>query len=203
MSTMGFFESWFHALFQSVSARTAGFNTIDFTAISDFGLFVIICLMLIGGSPGSTAGGMKTTTVGIAVMTLRAHLVGRDDVELFQRRIRKETVQRSFLIIFLMLLLIGVAFVILRAGQLYNPTMEIATGERKFVLMPLGFETVSAACTVGMSAGFTDRLTGMGKLVVVVLMFAGRIGPLTLALALVSREAKVNYRLPYEEVMVG
>jgi trk system potassium uptake protein TrkH len=202
LARLGLADSLFHALFQSITARTAGFNTLDIGQMSDFGLTILIVLMLVGGSPGSCAGGIKTTTMAVAIFTVVAHLRGREDTEIFGRRVPRAIVQRSFIIISVLLMFIAVTFVVLRVVQLYEP-LAVAPGERPHDLVPLAFEVVSAACTVGLSADFTSRLSEAGKVIIALLMFAGRLGPLTLAIALVSARTSARYRLPEERVMVG
>jgi trk system potassium uptake protein TrkH len=188
-----------HSLFQSVTARTAGFNTIDLGEMRHFGLFIILLLMIVGGSPGSTAGGVKTTTLGIILATLWSHLRGRDDAEIFGRRIPKVVVQRAFIVVAFSLLIMGVTFVALRSLNAYD---SAALGQKN-VLVPVGFEIVSAFATVGLSAGVTPHLHDVGKLIIIALMFIGRLGPLTLAIALVTEQRPLRYRLPEENVMVG
>jgi len=197
-------DSIFQSLFLSVSARTAGFNTISIGSMSDFGLFLIILLMLVGGSPGSCAGGVKTTTAGIALMTLVSHLKGRQDVEMFGRRLPLSLIQQSFIIVMMMMLIVASGFIMIRVGNLVQPgSYESLTPRGDSDAMPLAFECVSAACTVGLSADFTPRVGDLGKIVLILLMFAGRIGPLTLVVALIAQKSSAAYRYPEERVMVG
>lgn len=177
--------------FLSVTARTAGFNTLDVGALSAATLWGLMLLMFVGGSPGSTAGGIKTTTAATVVATLAATLRGRQRVQAFARTIPEEQVQKA-------LALVGVstAAVALGAGVL------LATQD---ALPPLGlvFEAVSAFATVGLSTGVTGDLDGLGKAVVMVLMFVGRTGPLTLGFALALRAERSHVTYPSEKIMLG
>ncbi len=179
------------ALFQSVTLRTAGFNTTDFGSISRVGLVFMLVLMFIGGSSGSTAGGVKTSTVAVVVLSVRAMLLGRDDVEVGGRTIPKTVVYKaiSILVIFAGLFMLG--FLALLATE----------PDKSFEA--LLFETMSAMATVGVSTGITPALSTAGKLVVTFLMFVGRIGPLTLALAVGEASERTALRYPEGKIMVG
>jgi trk system potassium uptake protein TrkH len=186
------------AWFQSVTSRTAGFNTIDIGGLTEAALFVTIALMFIGASPGGTGGGVKTTTFSITVAALWATVRGDADTRMFKRRIAPETVGKAFfvcLIAFLALNII-VGFVLISEGR---------------GLMVTLFETASAFGTVGLSMGESGRpvslvglFTPVGKLLMMVMMFVGRVGPLTLAVALAHRAAmKPKIRYPEGKVLIG
>lgn len=183
-------DRFFAALFQSVTTRTAGFNTVDFGAMSHASWILVCVLMFIGASPGSTGGGVKVTTVAVLFATLRAELRGFEAPRLLGRTIPAMVVRRAVGVAFLsVLLVISLLFVLL----LVEPAHPFA------VL----FETVSAFATVGLSTGITPSLSTAGRLVLTIAMFIGRIGPLTLALALANQAASRAYRLPEERIGIG
>jgi trk system potassium uptake protein TrkH len=184
-------ERLWAALFQSVSLRTAGFNSIDFGEVSRVGLVVMLVLMFVGGSSGSTAGGVKTSTVAVVLLSVRSMLQGRDDVEVGGRRIPKVVVYKAISILAIFGGLFGIGFLALLASE---PTLPFEA---------LLFETMSALATVGVSTGITGELSAMGKLVVTFLMFVGRIGPLTLALAVGEPSRRLALQYPEGKIMVG
>lgn len=179
------------SLFQSVTMRTAGFNTVDLGALSRVTVIIMVLLMFVGGSSGSTAGGVKTSTVAVVGLSVKAMLFGRDDVEAWGRTIPKSIVYKSvsILTIFVVLFVFGlIGLLIVEPNQPF---------------MALLFETMSALATVGVSQGITPELGTGGKLLVIFLMFVGRIGPLTLALAVGERAGRVALRYPEGKIMVG
>lgn len=183
-------EAILGALFQSVTTRTAGFATVDTGALRPATLFALIPLMLIGASPGSTGGGMKTSTFAIFILAVIAFLRGRFDVGTRRRMIPQATVTQALLILCAYgLLSLLVAFLLL-------------VSERQPPL-PLVFEAASALGTVGLSAGVTPLLGDTGRCIIVAAMFLGRIGPVTLVLALVRRGESARYELPSENVLIG
>lgn len=179
------------ALFQSVSVRTAGFNTINSNLLSFASIFILIILMFIGASPGSCGGGVKTTSAGMVLAYLRSRLRGRESVDIFYRNIPARTIEKAFVVIIISFLLISV-FVLL-----------LLTFESQFKMSELVFETVSAFGTVGLSLGVTAKLSVLSKLTLMVTMFVGRIGPLTLLIALSKRESKAVFKYPEENIMIG
>jgi len=185
--------SVFGALFQSVTARTAGFNTMDVSSMTGASKFFLILLMFIGGSPGSTAGGIKTVTLAVVLMTAIAALRKREEVEMFKRSVRVAVVGRAITVT---LLFVTVFFV---AGLALNVT-ERASG---FEFSDIMFETASALGTVGLSCGLTPVLTTVGKLIIIAVMLIGRLGPLTLLAALTFDLKPVRYNYPDEPIIVG
>ncbi|HLB75109.1 MAG TPA: potassium transporter TrkG [Sedimentisphaerales bacterium] len=180
-------------LFQSVTARTAGFNTVDIAAITAASKFVLILLMFIGGSPGGTAGGIKTVTLAVLIMTVIATLRKRDEVEMFGRSVRLVIVRRAITITALFT-------VILFAGTLALSVTERANG---FGMLDVMFEASSALGTVGLSTGITPALTTGGKLIITVMMLIGRLGPLTLLASVTFNLKPARYSYPDEAIMVG
>lgn len=183
-------ERILRSLFQSVTPRTAGFNTVDLTELGQVGQCIVILLMLIGGSPGSTAGGMKTTTIAVLLATAAATFRRNEHAHLFGRRISDDVVKNAvaILLLYLVLFLFG--------GLL------ISALEGLPVLACL-FETASAAGTVGLSLGITPGLGTASRLILILLMFFGRTGGLTLIFAAVSGRRKTPSKLPLEKITVG
>ncbi len=178
------------ALFASVNTRTAGFNTVDLAAMRDATLLITCVLMFIGGSPASTAGGIKTTTFAAVVAALRAELRGREP-ELGGRAIAPDVLRKAIAVLVMM---IGIALVI--------TLLLTLTEDQPF--LRLAFEAVSALATVGLSTGITGSLTVAGKLIITAAMFLGRVGPFTIALAVgEAPAAHARYRLAREELPVG
>jgi trk system potassium uptake protein TrkH len=187
-------ERGLHALFQSVTARTAGFNTIDVGALPLASLLLLIPLMFVGGSPASCAGGVKTTSLGIWAARVVTRLRGREDVNILERHIPHEIVRRATLVI-------AVAVVWITLGVFILVLTESGANPH-FALEDLIFEQVSAFATVGLSTGITSELTPLGKIWIILSMFVGRLGPLTVALVVMQpHREQVHY--PTERVMVG
>ncbi|MDC4223834.1 MAG: TrkH family potassium uptake protein [Candidatus Manganitrophus sp.] len=190
LASLPWHHKWMAAAFQSVTARTAGFNTLNMGALSDAALFLLIVLMWVGGSPVSTAGGIKTTTFGVMLATFRSLLRGREEVEIFRRELSPSVVQKALSVGFISSALLA-AFLLL--------FLWVEKGEFRSLL----FEVVSAFNTVGLSTGITPQLSPAGKLILIFTMFVGRIGPLTLAFSLAERVNRGTYRYPRERVIVG
>ncbi|MBF0610558.1 MAG: hypothetical protein G8345_02530 [Magnetococcales bacterium] len=188
------------SLFLSVTSRTAGFNTSDMALLTAPTLFLVILLMAIGGSPGSTAGGMKTTTAAVCFAMLLSKAMNRPKVECLQRTIPEDTVSKAMLVVtgYVLVILLGVFLLqITESGQLpFNKA-----GSNLFFAHL--FEVVSALGTVGLSTGITPDLTTPGKLVITLLMFVGRIGPLLVATTLVGHVAQIPYVYAEENVNIG
>lgn len=178
------------SLFQSVSARTAGFNTVDLTKMSEAGLFVMICLMFIGGSTGSTAGGIKTTTFWILCISINATFRRKKNIEMFGRRM-EEGITRIASCIFMTYLLLTVSVSI------------IISAIEGLPLLTCLFESVSAMATVGLTLGITPELGMISKLLLAFLMICGRVGSITMLLAFSSDKGVTNSRFPLEKVQVG
>ena len=189
-SSMGTGQRIREAIFHSVSARTAGFNTIDMSELSNAGKLWLCGLMVIGGSPAGTAGGMKTATFALLMVTAYCVLRQRSEVEIFRRSIAAELVQKAVALAVLYLLLVIVVTLLLCV------TMR---GEHFINVL---FEACSACGTVGLSTGITGK-TEMSKVVTIAAMFIGRLGPITLLLALASKIKKVNYAYPRESIVIG
>jgi trk system potassium uptake protein TrkH len=178
-------------IFQSVTARTAGFNTVDMNQLSNANKLWMCVLMTIGGSPASTAGGMKTVTVALMVMIAWSILRRRQRVEVFNRTVSDILLRRAITLVMLYLTLVMIVTMLLSVG-LPNENM-----------IDLLFESCSACGTVGLSTGVTTRLGMFEKHVVIAGMFLGRIGPLTLLTALAAGAKRVTYSYPEEHVVIG
>ncbi|AMY12926.1 Ktr system potassium uptake protein B [Luteitalea pratensis] len=190
-------QAWVAAWFQSVVTRTAGFNSIAIGACRPSALFVMIILMFIGAAPGSTGGGVKVSTVGVILAALWATARGESDVVIFRRRIPPEQIARAFLICLVAFLAVNALAAVLLARE----------GRQ---LLPTLFEVVSAFGTVGMSTGegasplsLSGHFSVSGRLLISAMMFAGRIGPLTLLMAVARRGESSRLRYPEGKVLIG
>jgi len=181
------------AFFQSVSARTAGFNTVNIASLTSASKFVIIILMFIGGSPGSSAGGIKTVTFTIVVMIAYATLRKRPQVELFKRSVPLLVAGRAITVI----LLFGCVFLVAALA------LSITERQNTLPLSDIIFETGSALGTVGLSTGITAALTTAGKMIIIITMLIGRLGPLTLLAAMTFNLKPAVYDYPVEPIIVG
>ncbi|MEA3227195.1 MAG: potassium transporter TrkG, partial [Planctomycetota bacterium] len=181
------------ALFQSITARTAGFNTVDISAMSPSSKLILILLMFIGGSPGSTAGGIKTVTLAVVIMIAIAALRKRQEVEMFHRSVRIVVVGRA------------ITVTLLFATVLVATTLALSVSENSngFNISDIAFEAASALGTVGLTTGITPLLTTGGKLIIIAAMLIGRLGPLTLLAALTFNLRPAKYNYPDEAIIVG
>ena len=180
-----------NAYFAAVTPRTAGFNSISTDGMSMAGKFITIILMFIGGSPGSTAGGLKTTTVGILVLTVICVLKGREETEAFGRRFSKETVYKSFTIV-----AVGVMWVVI-------VTLMLTILEPQHSFINLFYEAASAFGTAGLSTGVTQSIGGLSKILLIMSMYIGRVGPLTVLFAIINRNKKKGYKYPEGKILIG
>ena len=183
-------ERIFSSLFQAVTPRTAGFNTADLTMMTKDGLGIVIVLMLVGGSPGSTAGGMKTTTLAVLIANTLACFRRKEDAQMFGRRIETSTIKNAATIFMMYIVLFfGGAIVISTVEDLSFSTCL--------------FETASAIGTVGLTLGITPELGVISQTILMILMFLGRVGGLTLIYAALSGSGKKISKLPQEKMTVG
>ncbi len=178
------------SLFQSVTTRTAGFNTQDLSAMDESGTLIMILLMLIGGSPGSTAGGMKTATFAVLFLSAITVFSRRNDVQCFRRRLPETAVRNAGAILFMYLVLF------LTSGIIISRVENLP-------LLTCIFETGSAIGTVGLTLGITSKLSLISRIILMLLMFFGRVGGLTLIYAAVPSYESNNSRLPLEKITVG
>jgi trk system potassium uptake protein TrkH len=179
------------SLFQSVTPRTAGANTLNIPDLTISTLFFTIILMFIGASPGSTGGGIKTTTFATLMGAAWSQIKGKRDVEFYRMRITPTMIYKSLTITFIAMLVVIVV------------TMLLSITQKTDDFLMLLFETVSAFGTVGLSMGITPDLTPFGKILIALTMFIGRLGPLTIAIALAEQMKKEYYRNPKGKFMIG
>jgi Trk-type K+ transport system membrane component len=176
------------SFFGSVTPRTAGFNTVDLTAMNLSTVMIYLLLMWIGASPGSTGGGIKTTTAGVALLNMVAILRGKDRSEVFKTEISQNSIRRAFAIIILSLLLIGIAI------------FFVSINDSDKGLIAISFEVFSAFSTVGLSLGITANLSIYSKFVLMITMFVGRVGMITLLVAFIRQSKQLYYRYPKEDI---
>lgn len=188
-------HSWFGKIvvsfFGAATPRTAGFNSVDMSALNFSTLMFIFLLMWIGASPGSTGGGIKTSTFALATINFLSLARGKDRVEVFRREISDLSVRRAFAIIALSLMVIGTS------------TFLIASFDQEKTLLSIAFECFSAYSTVGLSIGITPELSSASKMVIIGTMFIGRVSMLTILIALLRRVKYLNYKYPKEEILMN
>jgi trk system potassium uptake protein TrkH len=182
-----------NAFFQSITARTAGFNTVDIEVLTPSSKFILILLMFIGGSPGSTAGGIKTVTLVVILITTVAALRKRGDVEIFKRSVRLIVVGRAITVTILFVIVLFITTL----------ALSITESSNGFSMSDIFFESGSALGTVGLTTGITGSLTTAGKLIIIIVMLIGRLGPLTLLAALTFNLKPARYNYPEESLIVG
>lgn len=191
LGSMGVKGKLLNSLFSSITPRTAGFNSISTAEMTLTGRFLTIILMFIGGASGSTAGGIKITTFSIIILTVISIIKGREDTEVFQRRISSDIVRKSFVITTLAAILVILVTLIL--------TITESGASFEYIF----YEATSAFGTVGLSLGLTTELSFIGKIILSFTMYCGRLGPLTLALALAKSNNSNTIRYPEDKVLVG
>lgn len=190
LAKLTFSERLLASFFQSTVPRTAGFYSVNMGALYDTSIFLLIILMFIGGSPGSTAGGIKTTTFGALVLTTISVIRGDKDVVVFKKRISYDVINKAIAIIMVeLLIVVGVSFIL---------TITESAG-----FLDLLFETTSAIATVGLTTGITPDLSNFAKVLLSVTMYFGRVGPLTMAFAFSRKHKHVNFKYSEGNIMVG
>ncbi len=195
-----FYEKCLISIFQSVTPRTAGFNTVDIGSLTDSCLYILILLMFIGASPGSTGGGIKTSTLAVLIALVWNKLRGRPYVHVFNRTIPSDVVMRSISLYMLSVFTVLTIHMLMLFSEMACPTSHPARG----CFLTYLFETISAFGTVGLSMGVTPYLNSMNKLILSVLMFMGRVGILTFAYVIARRERPAfEFRYSEEKVMIG
>jgi len=185
--------------FQSVTCRTAGFNTISMVGLSNATCFILTVFMFIGASPGSCGGGIKTTNLATLLSLALNRYKGREGASLFRRTIPNETVARSISVILASVIAVIVITIFLLITQLG----DLSHTESRGLFMEYLFEAVSAFGTVGLSMGVTAKLSSMGKLIIILMMLLGRLGPLTLAFGMARRTRKGGFQYAEENILVG
>ncbi|HQH41429.1 MAG TPA: potassium transporter TrkG, partial [Bacteroidales bacterium] len=188
---MGLFETIVTCLFQSITPRTAGFNTVDFSHLLTPTLLILMFLMFIGASPGSTGGGIKTTTFAVIVKSALATISGKKTIEFFRQSIREESVGKAY------------AIVLFSMSLIFISTLLLTITEPDKSFLQLAFEEISAFGTVGLSTGITPLLSEVGKIIIIFTMFVGRIGTLTLALIFSRKVLYTKYKYATTYLQIG
>ena len=189
---LGFMDRLEISLFQSVTTRTAGFASLDQSKLTPTSLLMTEFLMFIGGSPGSTAGGIKTATLALLIFTTISVIRGKEDTEILQRRINKGSVNRAIAVLLMALAILAIAIMLLGAFERHLPISAIS------------YEVVSALGTVGLSTGITASLSDPSKVVLIMCMFFGRVGPMTVLFSLVRRsQGKANLLYPEGRIFIN
>ncbi|MBN8575385.1 MAG: ATPase [Cytophagales bacterium] len=177
------------AIFGSVTPRTAGFNTVNMHMLTLPTVMIYLLLMWIGASPSSTGGGIKTTTIAVALLNLRTLITGNNRMEVFRTQISETSINRAFAVIVLSLVIIGISVLL------------ISVTDRHFGLLEISFEVFSAFSTVGLTLGITPELSASSKIILIVTMFIGRVGSLTLLMAFAAQPKKQVHQYPVEEIL--
>jgi len=198
LAGMSFAEGSWTALFQSVTARTAGFNTIELNTFRVPTLFLLIFLMFVGASPGSAGGGVKTTSLALFFAVFYSRLKGNSHTSLFRRTIPNDVIIKALTLLVLAIILIGLALF----GLLIVQASDLSHEEHREFLSYL-FEAFSAFGTVGLSLGATAKLNALGKGIIILLMFVGRVGLLTMAFAIADRTRRFAPHYAEENIMIG
>lgn len=178
------------AMFSSVTARTAGFNTVDTGMLTDSGKLLTVLLMFMGGSPGSTAGGIKTTTVVVVFLYLWSNMRNETGCNIYGRRLEDEVIKRASLVFYINLFMAVIACMVICALQ-------------RFEFIDVVFEVFSAIGTAGMTTGITRSLNTASKLIIILLMYCGRVGSMTFAMSFIEKRTNAPVRLPVEKITVG
>jgi trk system potassium uptake protein TrkH len=192
-------ESVWTALFQSITTRTAGFNTIDLSLFEVPTLFLMMFLMFVGASPGSCGGGIKTTSLALFVAILHSRLKGNPHTNVFRRTLPETAVTKTLSLVMTALLFVALASFLLLAVQLRGMPAAASRG----VFLEYTFEAISAFATVGLSLGATAKLVPAGKMIVILLMFVGRVGLLTVAFTMIRRSREDAVQYAEENIMIG
>lgn len=187
---MSFLKKILASFFQSVTTRTAGFNSVPFGNLTEGSVFLFCILMFIGASPGSTGGGIKTTTFGVIIFYVISVVKKRESVVIFNRRIGWEVLNRAIVVLILALLYVGIITLIIVSID-------------EFTLEQTIFEVVSAFATTGLSLGITPELGTISRILIICTMFLGRLGPMTFALALGGSNKVDKIQFPKENILVG
>ncbi len=191
LGNMSFGDKLLNAFFASVTPRTAGFNSISTTEMTMAGKLMTIILMFIGGASGSTAGGLKVTTFGVLVFTVISVIKGRDDTEVFGRKFSKETVYKAFTLLSIAMMLVLVVTTILTIAE---PDM---------LFINLLYEATSAFGTVGLTAGVTQGIGWVSKITLIITMYLGRVGAITVILAVINNKKKNRIKYPEAKILIG
>jgi len=189
---MSWHEKLFHSLFQSVTARSAGLSTIDVNELSGASHFLLSILMFIGASPSSVGGGIRTTTFALIVLTITTYAIGRREVRVFRRTIKQDDIIKSFVVFTAGMMLIALSVIVIDSVE-----------NSRFSLHRVIFEVCSAFGTSGLSSGLSAELSPVSQSILMVLMFLGRIGLLTMIFYFLPSRRKESYHYPKEDIIIG
>ena len=182
---------WVHALFGAATPRTAGFNSVPLEQLHFSTVMLVIFLMWIGASPASTGGGIKTSTFAIATLNFLSLSMGKTRIEVYRREVADISIKRAFAIMSLSLVVIGLAVI------------AISITDSELSLLSIAFECFSAYSTVGLTLGITTGLSSLGKGVIIVVMFVGRVSMLSIMIAIFNKSKYTAYRYPSEEILIN
>lgn len=195
--------------FQSTTLRTAGFFTEQQKELTSVSKLLAVCYMFVGGSPASTAGGIKTVTLGVIILLVINYIKGREEISVFNREISTAAINRTIVVICISIFIIIVSISLLIISENFNYEKNIDIQQSANIdlsVVDIVFEVVSAFATVGLTLGITSKLTLVGKLIIILLMIIGRLGPITISIALFKKhneitQSKVKY--PQGNILIG
>jgi trk system potassium uptake protein TrkH len=196
---LGFGDGLLNAFFYTVTPRSGGLQSIDMLSFHGSSMLLIIVLMFIGAGAGSTGGGIKAGTIGLIAAYIYARLKGRPDLSLWNRTIPKESIDKAIGVA----AVVGLFTVVTSLVLMYIETHDLTSYQSRVNFVQIIFESVSAACTVGLSLDFTSQLSETGKLFISLVMLIGRLSPIGLAIAITARHAKSKYKYAEENIIIG
>ena len=195
--------------FQSTTLRTAGFFTVQQNELTSVSKLLAVCYMFVGGSPASTAGGIKTATLGVIILLVINYIKGKQDINIFNRKISTNVINRAIVVIsvsfFIIIIAIGLLFITEKFESEKNIDAQYSENIN-LSIEDIVFEVISAFATVGLTLGITSKLTFAGKLVIILLMIIGRLGPITISMALFKKYKEVKQskaQYPNGNILIG
>lgn len=195
--------------FQSTTLRTAGFFTVQQNELTSISKLLAVCYMFVGGSPASTAGGIKTATLGVIILLVINYIKGKQDINIFDRKISTNVINRAIVVIsvsfFIIIIAIGLLFITEKFESEKNTDAQYSENIN-LSIEDIVFEVISAFATVGLTLGITSKLTFAGKLVIILLMIIGRLGPITISMALFKKHKEVKQskaQYPNGNILIG
>jgi len=195
--------------FQATTLRTAGFYSIDQSELTSVSKLIAVCMMFIGGSPVSTAGGIKTTTLGVIILLVINYIKGKQEINVFNKKISTNAINRAIVVISISMFIIIMAISALLITENFETEkhMDVRHSEdMNLSIVDIVFEVVSAFATVGLTLGITSKLTFAGKLVIILLMIIGRLGPITISIALFKKHKEIKQQkaqYPQGNIIIG
>lgn len=202
-------EKILKSAFQSTTLRTAGFSTVSQNELTSVTKFLSICYMFIGGSPASTAGGIKTVTLGIIILFVINYILGKQDINIFKKEISSGSLNRAIVVfvISIFIVITSICFLLVTEDlTMEEHVVESISSYYNFSLMDIAFEVVSAFGTVGLTLGITAKLSTLGKFIIIILMIIGRLGPITISIALFKKHKETKQKqvkYPYGNILIG